>query len=415
MEIKADSTLVSYDVVSLFTSVPVDETISIVVEKAFKDDWFNRTYNLNMSKVGLTKLLEVATKNQLFQFDGDLYIQTNGVAMGSPLGPLMANSFLCYIEEKLESTSQLPSFYKRYVDDTLVIGEDLNKLTALLNTLNEAHESLSFTMEVAQNGRIPFLGMMITKVGKKLQTEVYRKPTDKGLYTHYQSHIDVKYKRTLVRTMLHRAYMLSSSWIQFQDECERLRGIFSKLCYPTNLFEAAVQKFVSEKVSETQKTSNITSLDSDSIRFTLPFKDQRSCDRVKKQLNDLSAKVGAKIKPIFTSKKLNDVLRIKEKKHGLVNQQNVVYFFKCDLCEAGYVGYTCRHLHQRIEEHKTSAVGTHYAECHGNLNSLNESFKVLKHCTDKLECLIYEMLYIKELKPSLNKQTDSVKAKVFIP
>ena len=125
---------------------------------------------------------------------------------------------------------------------------------------------------------------------------------------------------------------------------------------------------------------------------------------MKKQLNDLSAKVGVEINPIFTSKKLNDVLRIKEKTHGLVNQQNVVYSLKCDLCEAGYVGYMWQHLHQSVEQHKTSAVGTHYAECHGNLNSLNENFKVLKHCTDKLECLIYEMLYIKELKSSLNKQ-----------
>jgi len=66
-------------------------------------------------------LLKLATTNQLFQLDGKLYEQVEGVAMGSPLGPLLANTFVCYIEEKLEEKNELPSFYKRYVDDTFKI------------------------------------------------------------------------------------------------------------------------------------------------------------------------------------------------------------------------------------------------------------------------------------------------------
>ena len=84
----------SYDVSSLFTNVPVNETIELLAEKAFKDDWFNREYNLNITKPDLVELLGIATKNQLFQFQGSLYEQVDGVAMGSPLGPLMANTFI---------------------------------------------------------------------------------------------------------------------------------------------------------------------------------------------------------------------------------------------------------------------------------------------------------------------------------
>ena len=50
----------------------------------------------------LTELLEIATSNQLFQFNGELFEQTDGVAMGSPLGPLLASVFMCYIENQLE-------------------------------------------------------------------------------------------------------------------------------------------------------------------------------------------------------------------------------------------------------------------------------------------------------------------------
>ena len=71
MEINDQDILVSYDVSSLFTNVPVNETIELLAEKAFKDDWFNSEYNLNITKPDLTELLGIATKNQLFQFQGN--------------------------------------------------------------------------------------------------------------------------------------------------------------------------------------------------------------------------------------------------------------------------------------------------------------------------------------------------------
>ena len=57
-------------------------------ERAFENDWFNREHDLNITKLDLMELLRIATKNQRFQFEGKLYEQVDGVAMGSPLGPL---------------------------------------------------------------------------------------------------------------------------------------------------------------------------------------------------------------------------------------------------------------------------------------------------------------------------------------
>ena len=79
------------------------------------------------------------------------------------------------------------------------------------------------------------------------------------------------------------------------------------------------------------------------------------------------------------------------------------------------VGYTARHLHQRIAEHKNSAIGRHFLEAHGNNNLLRESqFTVLRKCQSKFDCLVFEMLFIKKLKPNLNIQTDSIRAKLFV-
>ena len=116
LEMNRDDILVSYDVTSLFTNVPLDETIQILADKAFNDDSFNKTHELNLSRDQLIELLNAATKNQLFQFNGNLYEQTDGVAMGSPLGPLLASAvFMCSIEDKLDQDGKLPSCYRRYV------------------------------------------------------------------------------------------------------------------------------------------------------------------------------------------------------------------------------------------------------------------------------------------------------------
>ena len=101
---------------------------------------------------------------------------------------------------------------------------------------------------------------------------------------------------------------------------------------------------------------------------------------------------------------------------ALVNQQCVVYNYQCDLCDAEYVGYTSRHLHQRIDKHRSSAIGKHLKNDHGikTIGDLNSNFSVLKKCGGKLDCLIYEMLFIKKKKPKLNTQSDSIRAKLFI-
>ena len=102
--------LVSYDVSSLFRNVSLDETINILADRAFRNNWFNSDYDLNISKQDLTDLLGVATKGQLFQFNGSLYEQIDGVAMGSPLGPLLANVFMSSIEEKLDVERKLSPY-----------------------------------------------------------------------------------------------------------------------------------------------------------------------------------------------------------------------------------------------------------------------------------------------------------------
>ena len=168
--------------------------------------------------INVDQLLNVATKGQLFQFNGLLYEQIDEVAMWSPLGPLLANLFMCSIEDNIQGLGQMPPFCKRYVDDTLASMPDETSANTFLETLNTRHTSIQFTMETSTNNVLPFLAMELLKNGPQIETKVYVKPTNSGLLLHYQSHVDFRYKRALIRTMLNRVYQLSSSWEYFSKE-----------------------------------------------------------------------------------------------------------------------------------------------------------------------------------------------------
>ena len=108
--------LVSYDVTSLFTNIPLQETIDIAINLIF-----NHNPNLNITRKELKKLFLFATSQTHFIFNSKFYNQIDGVAMGSPLAPVLANIFMGFQESKWLNENNLnkPKFYLRYVDDIL--------------------------------------------------------------------------------------------------------------------------------------------------------------------------------------------------------------------------------------------------------------------------------------------------------
>ena len=200
----------------------------------------------------------------------------------------------------------------------------------------------------------------------------------------------------LLRTMLDRAHRLSSSWTHFPDECDRLKTVFSRLKYPKHLVNSTIKSFVDSKVCDQQQPLSPSQETDDTISVVLPFKDQISADIKRKQLQDLSLKIHTTIPPVFVSRKIEQELNVKKTKPPIVNQQCVVYGFQCDLCDAGYVGYTRVHLHNRVKGHKqqSSAIAKHYKNMHGTMpQDLLKRFQVLKKCKNKFDCLVNEKLF----------------------
>ena len=156
-----------------------------------------------------------------------------------------------------------------------------------------------------------------------------------------------------------------------------------------NLVTSAIATYNNSATQGRHETPTAADVDTQkTVRITLQFKDQKLADTARQQLKG----------------------PIQEEKPTSINHQCVVYNFKCDSCDADYIGYTTRHLHQRIEEHKASVTGKHVKEVHGvAFPNLAKIFSFLKKCRGKLDCVIQEMIFIRERKLKLSTQSDSIR------
>ena len=126
---------------------------------------------LNIPQNLFKKLLELSVFNTMFAFNGKFYKQNDGLGMGLPLSPTMANIFLCFHETNwLKNCPKefKPKFYRRYMDDTLALFENESQAQKFLQYLNNQHDNMKFTCEIEENDCISFLDCLITRNGINL-------------------------------------------------------------------------------------------------------------------------------------------------------------------------------------------------------------------------------------------------------
>ena len=211
--------------------------------------------------------------------------------------------------------------------------------------------------------------------------------------------------------MLSRPFHMSSTWESFKSEWDHLTVMFTSLKYPDSLIKSTICHFVTSVRSGNPEVQAQSTNENTVHRIVLPFKDQKSANAVKKQLSDLNNKIEHTLQAAFKSRKICEDLKMCGPKPLIISQQCVVYKYKCDLCDAEYVGYTSRHLHQRIDEHRYLAIGKHLKIDHGpeTIGDLTNNFPFYRSATEN-----WSALFIKKKSPCLNTQSDSIRAKLFI-
>ena len=110
----------------------------------------------------LKHLLGLCVQDIMLVFNGELYYQHDGLAMGNSLGPILADIFMCHLEQTAILTSDLsPEFYRRYVDDTFCLFSSKEDIIKFLEYINSIHPSIKFDMELENNNKLEFLDIVV--------------------------------------------------------------------------------------------------------------------------------------------------------------------------------------------------------------------------------------------------------------
>ena len=202
------SFICSFDVESLFTNVPVKETIDICCQKLYHDTRFTTP---DIPEKLFREMLERCATNTPFLFNNCVYKQIDGVSMGSPLGPVLANIFLCHLEETyMLKHPTFPSFYRRYVDDTFAVFPTKQDALNFFEFINGIHGNIRFTMESEKDGSLQFLDTVVQKHNDVFDLDMFHKPTETGLYLSWSSLIPKVYKISLIKCLTHRILVICS-------------------------------------------------------------------------------------------------------------------------------------------------------------------------------------------------------------
>ena len=405
--------LVSFDVTSLYTNVPVNEAIDVCTELLYKHTL------MPIDKDTFKTLARIASCDVIFDTHGGFYKQVDGLAMGSPPAPHLANGWMSSFDKTIQGNSKI---YFRYMDDVLCsIHRDC--IDDHLKLINNLHTSLKFTCEIENNGKLPFLDVTICNDRGILSSHWYRKPTDTGLTLNFHALAPLKYKKSVVISFVHRIYNSCSSWANFHNGIIEATEILKYNQYPISFIEPIINSTlnsilgVSDDISECSSNTSSDSSDDMSLDPNACLNQFKEKDKfhffvnyrgkLTERLAKSFRKLNAPCKVIMTLKKIRNFLPALKPPIPKMLQNNVVYKILCPRCESSYVGQTVRHLQQRFREHvgNKGPMKTHFENC--AVTPTDDIVSILGRTSGgDSRLLTLEALFIKELAPVLNTKDE---------
>ena len=200
----------------------------------------------NIDRDTFITLAKIASCDVLMSTHDGFYYQSDGLAMGSPPAPHLANGWLSQFDPIIQGNSKL---YYRYMDD-IVKDEKRSRVNDKLTDVNSLHENLQFTMEREQRitesvkSQLPVLDMKIIHDHEtgKLESTWYSKPTDTGLIMNFHALAPKRYKRSVVSGFVYRIHRACSSWSYFHDSLEKAKRVLERNQYPPAFYEPIIKQ-----------------------------------------------------------------------------------------------------------------------------------------------------------------------------
>ena len=182
LTILSEENFFTLDVASLYTNIPLQESLDIMEEEFFPKIKCGVPINY------LRKLLELILKCNNFTFDRKYFLQINGTAMGTRVAPTYANLFMAHFEEKYIYTHNSgPRKWFRFIDDIWGIFKGNKESFQKFNSdINSIHSSITFSGEFSET-EVNFLDVTTYRKNSKVYSKLFCKPTDSHSYLEFNS------------------------------------------------------------------------------------------------------------------------------------------------------------------------------------------------------------------------------------
>ena len=382
---------VSYDAVSLFTSIPVKDTIKYICDEIYRK---KSIPTFHIKEIIFKNLLTKLATNCVFSFNNVLYKQIDGCTMGGPLSVVLANIFLSKMEKDI-ITPHNPIFYKRYVDD-IYVRRKKDESDILFDEMNKFHKNIKFTIEKDPK---KFLDTEITKTDDNIiETKVHRKTN--CLPAHWCSKTPKRYKRNAINIDLHRAKSISSD---FQNEVMIITEKYLSAGYPKRFIISVIKDFENKKENEMIIPEWLFN-PKPSFSIFIPYSPEnevfvkRFLTKLNKFTNDTCS-----FFIIWRTKNIKSLFSTKDK---ISHVSNVIYSGQCS-CGDNYIGETDRNAEIRWREHDKPSHQSNPSKHLTNNITHEFQWKIIKYAPrNNTKRKILEAFFISRYKPKLNNQVE---------
>ena len=335
----SNSTMISFDVISLFTNVPVAECIQLL-----ETELNNRNFNLPVSNNVFIELIKLVTNSCFFSFNNCFYSQTAGLPMGNPVSPVLACLFLEFFERDiLVNVLDVNNVtWKRYVDDIFAVVPSSTDIQSLLNRLNNLHNSIQFQYEIENNHTLPFLDVLLIKnaLNNKPKFKVYRKPTHSNTYIHSFSNHSYGVKLGTMVGMFLRSYRICSPEF-IDEEIQYLTNVFNSLGYHHRFIHKAHMKSRKSFYKPSNNTQNINPENNKQYLVLPPLSDNNLTQSLISDMNiNIANKNTNTLRQMFNNYKTSSS-----------TDSSTIYYIPCQSCSLGYIGESSDH-ERRLYQHK---------------------------------------------------------------
>lgn len=351
--------------------------------------------------------------------------QTMGLAMGSPLSPILAEYVMNLMDREIINSCPVPViFYKRYVDDSILCIPS-NTHNQVLDHFNKFNTNVQFTLQVEEDNKLNFLDLTVS-INKKsgmLETNWFQKLVSSGRYLNYLSESPLVHKRGTVYSLVDRCYHFSSNK-DFHFNLKKITNLLLENNYPLNFIECNIKQRLKKLNFEKYNAlgscdnKNKTSRNITKKYISIPYMNKFS-ESIANKMKKFDLNVAFKTNN-FTGQFFSKV----KDKIDTLDQTHIVYQINCNECDAKYIGQTKQKFGKRLNQHKNSIKNTdktgssnHTALCEHTIKTKHtfdfHNPKILKKECHYQKRLVNEMIEIKRQKDAINFRTDIQNLSMF--